>query len=145
MLLKIKPFNASIALLYKDHSHFHSGDAGLDLFAPNEVTIGGRSTAPIHLQVACEMEGGRPYLLMPRSSITKTPLRLSNSIGLIDGGYRGELIAYCDNISDELYTVEAGQRLFQVVAMDGSPLELELVSELSETTRGDGGFGSTGT
>ncbi len=90
------------------------------------------------------MEGGRPYLMMPRSSIAKTPLRLSNSIGLIDGGYRGELIAFCDNISDEPYTVEAGQRLFQVVAMDGSPLELELVSELSETTRGDGGFGSTG-
>ncbi|MBH31487.1 MAG: deoxyuridine 5'-triphosphate nucleotidohydrolase [Candidatus Marinimicrobia bacterium] len=145
MLLKLKPFNASITLLYKDHSHFHSGDAGLDLFAPNEVTIGGRSTAPIHLQVACEMEGGRPYLLMPRSSIVKTPLRLSNSIGLIDGGYRGELIAHCDNINNEPYTVEAGQRLFQVVAMDGSPLELQLVSELSESTRGDGGFGSTGT
>ncbi len=145
MLLKIKPFNSFLRKLYKDHSHFHSGDAGLDLFVPNDVTIGGQTTAPIHLKVACEMEGGRPYLLLPRSSIVKTPLRLANSIGLIDGGYRGELIAYCDNISDEPCTVEAGQRLFQVVAMDGSPLELELVSELSETMRGDGGFGSTGT
>ncbi len=144
MKLKIKPFNASISSLYTDHSHFHPGDAGLDLFAPNEVTIGGRETTPIHLQVACEMEGGRPYLLMPRSSISKTPLRLANSIGLIDGGYRGELIAFCDNISEQAYTVEAGQRLFQVVAMDGAPLEIEIVSELSESSRGDGGFGSTG-
>ena len=144
MILKIKPFNASISSFYKNHSHFHSGDAGLDLFAPNKVTIGCRETAPIHLQVACEMEGGRPYFLMPRSSIVKTPLRLANSIGLIDGGYRGELIAFCDNISDEPYTVEAGKRLFQLVSIDGSPLEIQLVRELSETTRGVGGFGSTG-
>lgn len=144
MKLKVKPFNASISALYEEHSHFHPGDAGLDLFVPNEVTIGGRETAPIHLQVACEMEGGKPYFLMPRSSISRTPLRLSNSVGLIDGGYRGELIAFCDNISDEPFTLEAGRRLFQIVAMDGSPLEVELVDELSESSRGDGGFGSTG-
>jgi|TARA_B100001079_G_scaffold8104_1_gene6774 dUTP pyrophosphatase len=143
VLLKIKPFNTTIKVLYENHGHFHPGDAGLDLFVPNEVTIGARETVPIHLQVACEMEG-RPYFMMPRSSISKTPLRLANSIGLIDGGYRGELIAFCDNITSEPYTVEAGQRLFQVVAMDGAQLEIEIVSELSESSRGDGGFGSTG-
>ena len=82
--------------------------------------------------------------MMPRSSISKTPLRLANSIGLIDGGYRGELIAFCDNITSESYNVEAGQRLFQIVAMDGTSLEIEIVSELSESSRGEGGFGSTG-
>ncbi len=80
MLLKIKPFNTTIKVLYENHGHFHPGDAGLDLFVPNEVTIGARETVPIHLQVACEMEG-RPYFMMPRSSISKTPLRLANSIG----------------------------------------------------------------
>ena len=81
---------------------------------------------------------------MPRSSIAKTPLRLCNSIGLIDAGYRGEIKAVVDNIKSELYIVEKGQRLFQLVAMDGSPINFQLVDELTETTRGEDGFGSTG-
>ena len=82
---------------------------------------------------------------MPRSSISKTPIRLCNSIGLIDAGYRGEIMAAVDNIKQEDYTINSGQRLFQIVAMDGSPLSFELVDELSSTSRGAGGFGSTGT
>ena len=81
---------------------------------------------------------------MPWSSISKTPLRMSNSIGLIDGGYRGEIVAMCDNIKTVEYKVEKGQRLFQLVATDSSPIHYELVEELNETTRGSGGFGSTG-
>ena len=81
---------------------------------------------------------------MPRSSISKTPLRLCNSVGLIDAGYRGEIMAAVDNIKKEDYTIEYGARLFQIVAMDGSPLTFELVSELSKTKRGFDGFGSTG-
>ena len=81
---------------------------------------------------------------MPRSSIAKTPLRLCNSIGLIDGGYRGEIMAVCDNIKTDIYDVKKGQRLFQLVAMDSSPIQYELVEELEMTTRGTGGFGSTG-
>ena len=69
---------------------------------------------------------------------------MSNSIGLIDGGYRGEIMAMCDNIKDFEYTVEKGQRLFQLVATDSSPIEYEIKNELSDTTRGTGGFGSTG-
>ena len=130
--------------MYENHGHFHDGDAGLDLFVINEQTISGGESTLIHLEIACETEEGRPYLLMPRSSIAKTPLRLSNSIGLIDGGYRGEIMAAVDNIKDEAYTVEPGQRLFQLVAMDGSPIHFEMVEVLSDTTRGEGGFGSTG-
>jgi dUTP pyrophosphatase len=81
---------------------------------------------------------------MSRSSIGKTPIRLANAVGLIDVGYRGEIIAIVDNIKTEDYTVEPGQRLFQLVAMDGSPIHFELVEKLSDTTRGGGGFGSTG-
>jgi dUTP pyrophosphatase len=69
---------------------------------------------------------------------------MSNSIGLIDGGYRGEIIGMVDNIKTEDYRVSAGDRLFQLVAMDGSAITFELVDELSDTTRGTGGFGSTG-
>ena len=144
MNLKIKPFNAEVKTLYENHGHFHDGDAGLDIYIINQQTIQANDTTIIHLQIACETNDGKPYLLMPRSSIAKTPLRLCNSIGLIDGGYRGEIMAVVDNIKKESYTVEPGQRLFQLVAMDGSPIHFELVDELSESTRGEGGFGRTG-
>ena len=130
MHLKIRPFNAEVKAMYENHGHFHDGDAGLDLFVINEQTISGGESTLIHLEIACETEEGRPYLLMPRSSIAKTPQRLSNSIGLIDGGYRGEIMAAVDNIKDEAYTVEPGQRLFQLVAMDGSPIHLTPLSDV---------------
>ena len=63
---------------------------------------------------------------------------------MIDGGYRGEIMAPCDNIKDFEYTVEKGQRLFQLVAADCSAISYTIEEELSDTSRGDGGFGSTG-
>ena len=144
MDLKIRPFNAEVKQMYDNHGHFHDGDAGLDLFVINEQTISAGETTLIHLQIACENTENRPYLVMSRSSIGKTPLRLANAVGLIDAGYRGEIMAVVDNIKTEDYTVEPGQRLFQLVAMDGSPIYFELVEELSDTSRGGGGFGSTG-
>jgi dUTP pyrophosphatase len=144
MKLFIKALNEAAKTIYADHGHFHEGDAGLDLYILDDLTIQPGDTVAIHLGISCEPEDGRAYFMMPRSSISKTPLRMANSIGLIDGGYRGELIAMVDNIKNEPYTVEKGQRLFQVVAPDCSPIFYELVSELSETTRGVGGFGSTG-
>ena len=144
MDLKIRPFNAEVKQMYENHGHFHDGDAGLDLFVINEQTISAGEATLIHLQIACENTENRPYLLMSRSSIGKTSLRLANAVGLIDAGYRGEIMAVVDNIKKEDYTVEPGQRLFQLVAMDGSPIYFELVEELSDTSRGGGGFGSTG-
>ncbi len=144
MHIHMKPFTAEVKQMYENHGHFHDGDAGLDLFVINEQTIRAGESTLIHLQISCENMENQPYLIMPRSSIAKTPLRLSNSIGLIDGGYRGEIMAAVDNIKTEDYTVEPGQRLFQLVAMDGASIHFELVDELSETTRGSGGFGSTG-
>jgi len=144
MILKIKPINDSVSVLYENHGHFHDGDAGIDLFVTEDQIIEAGETARIHLGICCENAENKPYLLMPRSSIAKTPLRLCNSIGLIDGGYRGEIMAAVDNIKDEDYKIEKGQRLFQLVAMDGSPVKFELVDKLTDTTRGEGGFGSTG-
>jgi len=144
MKLHIKPLNEAAREAYSQHGHFHDGDAGLDLYVLEDVTIAAGDTQAIKLGIACEPEDNRAYYLMPRSSISKTPLRMANSIGLIDGGYRGELMAMCDNIKDFTYTAEKGQRLFQVVACDSSPISYELVDELSETSRGSGGFGSTG-
>ena len=144
MNIKIKPKSEAVESMYKNHGHFHEGDAGLDLFIIENQIINPGETSRIKLGISCENMDQKPYLLMPRSSIAKTPLRLCNSIGLIDGGYRGEIMAAVDNIKKEDYTVEPNQRLFQLVAMNGSPISFEIVDELSETSRGKGGFGSTG-
>ncbi|MFL2983279.1 MAG: dCTP deaminase domain-containing protein [Candidatus Neomarinimicrobiota bacterium] len=144
MRLRIKPLNDLARQRYQNHGHFHNGDAGLDLFIIDELKINPGETVRIKLGIACENLDLKPYLLMPRSSISKTPLRLCNSIGLIDAGYRGEIMAAVDNIKDDIFSIKPGQRLFQLVSMDGSPIEFALVNELSQTERGEGGFGSTG-
>ena len=109
----------------------------------NDIILPGE-TKLIHLGISCEPEDGKAYYLFPRSSISKTPLRLSNSIGLIDGGYRGEIMASCDNIKDFSYLAKKGQRLFQLVACDSSPISYTIKEELTATSRGKGGCGSTG-
>lgn len=144
MFLKIKPFNNLVKKMYENHGHFHKGDAGLDLYIVKEENIEAGESRLIHFGFSCENKDGKPYMLMPRSSIAKTPLRLSNSIGLIDGGYRGEIMAAVDNIKNESFTILKGQRLFQLVGMDGSEIDFQLVESLSDTSRGSGGFGSTG-
>jgi dUTP pyrophosphatase len=130
--------------MYNNHSHFHQGDAGLDLFITKDQVILPGTTARIHLGISCENMDSKPFLLMARSSISKTPLRLSNSVGLIDAGYRGEIMAAVDNIKDFSFSLEKGQRLFQLVSMNGDAIHFELVDTLSKTSRGEGGFGSTG-
>ena len=76
--------------------------------------------------------------------VSKTPLRMSNSVGIIDAGYRGDIIACVDNIKDASYEIKQGDRLFQICAGDLRPFNYELVNDLSNTRRGAGGFGSTG-
>ena len=144
MKLKIKPFNKDIHKMYKNHNHFHPGDSGLDIYIIENQIINPGETIRLKLGISCENLDAKSYFLMPRSSLSKTPLRLSNSVGLIDAGYRGEIMAAVDNIKDFSYEVEIGQRLFQIVAMDGSAIHFELGDHLSETTRGTDGFGSTG-
>ena len=84
------------------------------------------------------------YYLYPRSSISKTPLRMSNSVGIIDWGYRGDIMAAIDNLSDEDYHIEKKTRLFQICSPTLQRIkEIEIVNDLDNTDRGDGGFGST--
>ena len=91
-----------------------------------------------------------PCLLLPRSSIYKTPFRLCNSIGLIDAGYRGEVKAMVDNMDPQDETViryDSGTRLFQICQHNFLPWKkIVLTDELpaAPDSRGEGGFGSTG-
>ena len=144
MKLFLKPLNEKARQYYQNHGHFHDGDAGLDLYILEDLHFKVGETKAIRLGISCEPKDGTAYYLFPRSSISKTPLRMANSIGLIDGGYRGEIMAVCDHIKSEPFTVKKGQRLFQLVAADSSPIHFELAEELEMTSRGTGGFGSTG-
>tara|TARA_Y100000994_G_scaffold235294_1_gene224824 strand:+ start:413 stop:850 length:438 start_codon:yes stop_codon:yes gene_type:complete len=144
MKLLIKALNSEAKKMYSNHGHFHEGDAGLDLYVLEDIEFNPGETKLIKLGISCEPEDGKAYYLFPRSSISKTPLRMSNSIGLIDGGYRGEIMASCDNIKDFQFIAKKGERLFQLVATDSSSISYTMTDDLSSTSRGEGGFGSTG-
>jgi dUTP pyrophosphatase len=82
------------------------------------------------------------FYLYPRSSISSTPLRLANSVGIIDSGYRGEIKACFDSM--DTYSVKKNQRLVQLCTPTLEPMYVLVVNALTETARGQGGFGSTG-
>jgi dUTP pyrophosphatase len=149
MHVLILPGNADVALLYQNHTTYHEGDSGLDVFFVEDVNIAPKETKLISLDIKCEAFTDKDksqnisYYLYPRSSIYKTPLRMANSVGIIDAGYRGTLMVALDNISDTNYRIEAGQRLFQLCSPILAPISFELTDNLTETSRGEGGFGST--
>jgi len=150
MIIKIFSGNFYLNEKYKDHKHYHNGDSGIDLYFPQTVTVEPGETKLIDLEIVTEPD--RSFYLLPRSSIVKTPLRMSNSIGLIDKMYRGNIKVCVDNIKSYPYTIEKGDRLFQIVAPTLNPIFTMIESGLgkesgtgSETnTRNEGGFGSTG-
>ena len=128
-------------------SYAKNGDAGMDLVATSVIgeTLG---SITYGLGIALEIPEGFVGLVFPRSSIRKTNLQLSNSVGVIDSGYRGELQATfnkvqgIDNVERENYKV--GDRVCQIIIIPYPPIEFNEVNELSNTERGEGGFGSTG-
>ncbi|KAH8582352.1 deoxyuridinetriphosphatase [Cryptosporidium sp. chipmunk genotype I] len=147
MHLSLLPLSPVAEELYKSHTTFHDGDSGLDLFIIEDQVIKAGETAYIKLgfKAAAHTDEGKPvsYLLFARSSISKSPIRLCNSVGLIDAGYRGELMAPVDNIKNFDFEVKKGERYFQLVSFNGEKISLSIVNELDKTTRGEGGFGST--
>ena len=150
MYLKIKPLTDELNSFYLNHSHYNPGDSGLDIFFPDTITIQPDETVCIDLKIQCEafktddMNKNISYYLFPRSSIVKTPLRFSNSVGIIDAGYRGNLMVYVDNIKNTAFTINRGERLFQICSPNLEPIHFSVVNQLSSSTRGSDGFGSSG-
>ena len=126
MKLFIKTVSEHAKTLYENNGHFHDGDAGLDLYILEDCIFLPGETKLIKLGISCQPEDGKAYFLMPRSSISKTSLRMSNSIGLIDGAYRREIMACCDNVNADKYSVKKGERLFQLVAANCSDIRYEI-------------------
>lgn len=123
----------------------HITDSGYDLFFPEDITIPAKALGfAIDLKVRCEPIFFGGYYLYPRSSISKTPLRLANSVGIIDNGYRGTLQVRVDNHSTDDFTVKRGERLFQICHPSLAPFEVKIMDKINlHTSRGAGGFGST--
>lgn len=128
-------------------TYAHDTDAAADLYAMETVVLEGNTLGnKIRTGVKIQLPEGWLALIIPRSSIgTKTPLRLSNSVGLIDSGYRGELGVLYDNISDSPYTINAGDRIAQLLVMPSYRFMPNVVDVLEDSDRGEGGFGSSGT
>jgi len=127
----------------------HSDDKGADLYAVSRKTIvygEHKDVVQYGFGIAIEIPVGYSVLLMPRSSVYKTGMVMCNSVGLIDSGYRGELMAnfYVDGESHP-YEVPSDKPMLQLVVPECLATEVEFVEvdELSASERGTGGFGST--
>lgn len=120
--------------------------AGADLYNLNEaVTVLPHETVLIHTGIALEIPEGYAGLVYARSGLaTKRGLAPANKVGVIDADYRGEVMVALHNHSETAATVEAGERIAQLVIAPFLKVEYELADELSDTARGAGGFGSTG-
>lgn len=135
----------------------YQGDSGVNIIFPLNQKLSINKVAKVNLGVACEMiphtEGlSKGFRLVPRSSMSNTPLSLANSEGIFDAAYRGPVIAAlrchvdadCETTMTEGYfEVKSGTSVVQIVHADMLPIKIEVVNELSSTERGANGFGST--
>ncbi len=119
--------------------------AGADLFALEGVEIPAGETRFVHTGIAIELEQGTVGLVYARSGLScKQDLAPANKVGVIDCDYRGEVMVALHNHGKETRTVSSGDRIAQLVIAPVFHAEFEEAAELSNTVRGEGGFGSTG-
>ena len=121
-------------------SYAHEGDAAMD------VTAIGREITDKYIEyktgLALEVPKDHVCLILPRSSISKKDLVLCNSIGVLDSGYRGELLLRFQRFGEDIY--EIGEKVGQVMVIPHPYMKIQEVDELSNSSRGTGGWGSTG-
>lgn len=138
-----------VAKLHEDATlptRAHEGDAGLDLYACEAAHIGPGERWSVGTGLAVEIPEGHAGLVLPRSGLAKKHgIALVNAPGLIDSGYRGELRVLLLNTDPaETFRVEPGDRIAQLVIAPIALAEPVETEALAESTRGDGGFGSSG-
>lgn len=127
-------------------SRAHEGDAGLDLYACESAHLGPGERWSVGTGVAVEIPEGHAGLVLPRSGLARDHgIALVNSPGLIDAGYRGEVRVLLLNTDPaEVFRLQPGERIAQLAIAPIAIAELVEVETLSESARGDGGFGSSG-
>jgi dUTP diphosphatase len=124
----------------------HPGDAGLDLRSAVDVEVGPGERAMVPTGIAVAIPDGHAGLVLPRSGLASTyGLTMANAPGLVDAGYRGEVICAVVNLDrNEPVKIARGDRIAQLVVVPVSELDPVWVDELPSSRRGEGGFGSTG-
>jgi dUTP pyrophosphatase len=139
-----KLYEEQISLKEKTYSYFHS-DSGFDLFMPKDIKVNPKETKMIDLDIRCEPKFPGGYYLYPRSSFGKTSLRFKNSVGIIDNLYRGNIKMLIENTSDtEIVEMKKGERYGQLCHPSLITMQVKIVDKVNDTSRGLGGFGSTG-
>lgn len=142
MKIKIKKLHEDAVI----PKYAKDGDAGMDLTAISEnyehSYVGGDNLVTYGTGLAFEIPKGYVGLLFPRSSVYKKDLTLSNSVGVLDSSYRGEVMFKFRANNHRRYSI--GERIGQIIILPYPEIEFEEVQELCDTDRGDGGFGSTG-
>lgn len=144
MLVRFKKINPNAYI----PTYGSSYAAGCDLSAciDQAISIPPHTTIKVPTGLAIELPENTVGLIYARSGMaTKRHLAPANKVGVIDADYRGEIIVALHNHSEEAQTIEVGERIAQLVVAPFYHVEFEEVDELSETVRGEGGFGSTGT
>lgn len=142
----MKTMIVNIKRLHRDSvipRYAKDGDAGLDLTA-TRVWVDDDGNVCYGTGLAFEIPRGYVGLLFPRSSNAKKDLILSNSVGILDSNYRGEVMLKFKPQKQGGKMYEVGDRIGQIIIIPYPHIEFKEVEELSETNRGDGGFGSTG-
>lgn len=148
-----KSMKVKIKKLYKDSvlpTKAHATDAGYDLYAHNLIRDN-QANLVYTTGVAMEIPQGYVGLIFPRSSISRKDLILTNCVGVIDSGYRGEIsfkfkrVNFVEQQGDLLENdYRKGERIGQIIIMPYPEIEFVEVDELSDSDRGDGGYGSSG-
>jgi dUTP pyrophosphatase len=139
MKQKVKKLNKDA----KMPTHGHPGDAGMDFYSVETVVFAPGTQERVRTGIAVEIPEGYVGLIWDKSSISfNTGLKIMG--GVIDAGYRGEIIMNFLNTSDKEVIIEAGYKIAQMIIQKFEHCEIEEVSEISETVRGHGREGSTG-
>jgi len=126
-------------------AYARDGDAGLDLYAADTVTLAPGARALVPTGIALAIPPGYAGLVLPRSGLAlRHGVTILNTPGLIDAGYRGEVKALLINHGPEPVTLNRGDRIAQLVVQRVEQAELVVVEDLGPSPRGTGGFGSTG-
>ena len=140
--MKIKPLVDNFII--PEYKREYSG--GMDIYLQQDVTLNVGADNVINLGFAAEVPEGHIAMLLPRSSAGMKGIALRNTVGIIDADYRGEWIAHItlDSICDKPIAYKRGERILQAVIVPFNKVEIELSDTLSQTGRGDTGFGGTG-
>jgi dUTP pyrophosphatase len=139
--LRVKRLDPDIDL----PAYAHPGDAGLDIRSAEEVTIDPGERATVSTGFAMALPEGYAAFVQPRSGLaSRSGISIVNTPGLIDCHYRGEVKVILINMGGEPFQVRRGDRIAQMVIQAVKSVRVEVVDDLDDTVRGEGGFGSTG-